>query len=297
MRVTAVVLSWNGREDTLACLESLARIETDGVATVVVDNGSTDGSPEAIEERFPEVELIRAGVNLGYAAGNNVGIRRALDGGADWVVLVNNDATVAPDLVDALVAAAGRHPDAGALAGKVYVDEPRDVIWYAGGNFEPRLGYSGRVRGAGKHDDGSYDEERDVDWGTGALLAVSRAAIDRVGLLDEELFAYLEDVDWCLRIRDVDLRVVFVPSARAWHRVSASTGGAASTTSLYYHCRNTLAVCERRLPLTRGHTGVRRTAIVGAHLAQALGHSKRRAALWTVIRAWRDYRRGRMGRR
>ena len=117
-------------------------------------------------------------------------------------MLVNNDSTVAPDLVDALTAAAARHPDAGALAGKVYVAEPPDVIWYAGGSFEPRVGYSGRVRGSGKRDDGSYDEERDVDWGTGALLAVSRDAIDRVGLLDEELFAYLEDVDWCLRIRD-----------------------------------------------------------------------------------------------
>ncbi len=292
MQITAVVLSWNGREDTLACLESL-----EGVDTVVVDNGSADGSPEAIEERFPDVELIRAGVNLGFAAGCNVGIRRALDQGADWVVLVNNDSTVAPDLVDALTAAAARHPDAGALAGKVYVAEPPDVIWYAGGSFEPRVGYSGRVRGSGKPDDGSFDEERDVDWGTGALLAVSRGAIDRVGLLDEELFAYLEDVDWCLRIRDAGLRVVFVPSARSWHRVSASTGGAASTTSLYYHCRNMLAVCERRAPLTRGHTGVRRGIIVGAHLAQALTHPNRRAAVWTIVRAWRDYRRGRMGRR
>jgi GT2 family glycosyltransferase len=291
MQITVVVLSWNGREDTLACLESLA-----GVETVVVDNGSADGSPEAIEERFSDVELIRAGVNLGFAAGCNVGIRRALDSGADWVVLVNNDSTVPPDLVDALTAAAARHPDAGALAGKVYVAEPPDVIWYAGGSFEPRLGYSGRVRGAGKRDDGSYDEERDVDWGTGALLAVSRVAINRVGLLDEELFAYLEDVDWCLRIRDAGLRVVFVPSARSWHRVSASTGGAASTTSLYYHCRNMLAVCERRAPLTRGHTGVRRAIIVGAHFAQALTHPNRRAAVWTIVRAWRDYRRGRMGR-
>ena len=292
MRVVAVVLSWNGREDTLACLESLL-----GVETIVVDNGSVDGSADAVADRFPAVELIRAGVNLGFAAGNNVGIRRALDEGADWVVLVNNDATVSDTFVAAVTATAERQPDAGVLAGKVYVTEPPDTLWYAGGSFEPRLGYSGRVRGAGKRDDGSYDAEVDVDWGTGALLAVSREAIDRAGLLDEELFAYMEDVDWCLRIRDAGLRVVFAPSIQAWHRVSASTGGAASTTSLYYHCRNTLAVCERSRPLGRGHTGGRRTVIVGTHLAQALLHPTRRAAIWAVVRAWRDYRRGRMGRR
>ena len=292
MRVVAVVLSWNGREDTLACLESLR-----GVETIVVDNGSTDGSAEAVAERFPEVELVRAGVNLGYAAGNNVGIRRALDREADWVVLVNNDATVAADLVAALEAAAARHPGAGVLGGKVYVADPPDVLWYAGGSFEPRVGYSGRVRGAGESDDGRYDNERDVDWGTGALLAVSRKAVGRAGLLDEELFAYMEDVDWCLRIRDAGLRVVFAPSLRAWHRVSASTGGAASTTSLYYHCRNTLAVCERRRPLGRGHTGVRRAIVVGTHLLQTFRHPARGRAAWAVLRGWRDYRRGRMGRR
>ena len=97
MRLVAVVLSYNGREDTLAALESLR-----GIETVVVDNGSTDGSADAVAERFPDVELVRAGINLGFAGGNNVGIRRALDRGADWVLLLNNDAEVEPGIVDAL---------------------------------------------------------------------------------------------------------------------------------------------------------------------------------------------------
>ena len=105
MRLVAVVLSYNGRDDTLAALESLR-----GIETVVVDNGSADGSAAAVAERFPEVELVPAGVNLGFAGGNNVGIRRALDRGAEWVVLVNNDALVEPGLVDALSAAATAKP-------------------------------------------------------------------------------------------------------------------------------------------------------------------------------------------
>ena len=291
MKLVAVVLSWNGREDTLACLESLR-----GIDTVCVDNGSNDGSAAAVAERFPDVELIRTEVNLGFAAGNNVGIRRALDRGADWVVLLNNDAFVKPGFADALAAAAARHPDAGVLACKVYVVEPPDVLWYAGGSFEPRFGYSGRVRGAGLRDDGRFEEELDVDWATGAALAVSREAIERSGLLDEELFAYLEDVDWCLRIREAGLRVVFVPSARAWHRVSASTGGPSSPTSLRYHCRNTLAVSERHRSLGRARGAVRQGIVLSTHALQALQQPPRGRALWAVVRGWRDYGRGRMGR-
>src|SRR6188508_453817 len=104
MSLVAVVVSWNGRDDTLDALESLR-----GIDTVVVDDGSAD----AIAERFPDVELIRAGVNLGFAGGNNAGIRRALDRGADWVLLVNNDATVEPGIIEALAAAAESRPDAG----------------------------------------------------------------------------------------------------------------------------------------------------------------------------------------
>jgi GT2 family glycosyltransferase len=291
MRLLAVVLSWNGREDTLACLDSLR-----GTETICVDNGSTDGSADAVAERFPDVELIRTGVNLGFAAGNNVGIRRALDRGADWVALLNNDAVVAWDFAHALTAAAERHPDAGVLAAKVYVADPADVLWYAGGSFNPLLGYSGRVRGAGRRDDGTFDEELDVEWATGAAMAVSRPALERAGLLDEELFAYMEDVDWCLRIREAGFRVIFVPTARAWHRVSASTGGAASPTSLRYHCRNTLAVSERHAPLPRVATGARRGVVVATHMLQALRQPGRGRAAGAAVRGWRDYRRGRMGR-
>jgi len=291
MRLVCVVLSWNGREDTLAALESLG-----GIQTICVDNGSTDGSAEAVAERFPEVELIRTGVNLGFAAGNNVGIRRALDRGADWVALLNNDAYVDSGFAEALAAAAERHPDAGVLACKVYVVDPTDVLWYAGGSFDPRLGYSGRVRGSGQRDDGGFEQELDVDWATGAALAVSREAIERAGLLDEELFAYLEDVDWCLRIRAAGLRVVLVPSAKAWHKVSASTGGPASPTSIRYHCRNTLVVCRRYRPLPRAGEAAREAVVIATHTLQALRQAGRGRALWAVVRGWRDYRRGRMGR-
>ena len=285
MKLLAVVLNWNGGDDTLAALASLA-----GIETVCVDNGSTDGSPDRVAARFPGVELIRTGVNLGFAGGNNVGIRRALDRGADWVLLLNNDALAEPGLEDALAAAAAARPDAGLLACKI-LDLDGRTVQYAGASFNARLGYSGRVSTTGP------DELREVGRVDGAGVAVSRAAIERAGLLDEALFAYVEDVEWSLRIRAAGFAIVFVPDARVRHRGSASTGGARSTTNLYYDTRNTIAVAERHAPLPHGARALRRVVVVGAHLALAARHPRRGAAMGAVVRGWRDARRNRLGQR
>src|SRR5829696_3281712 len=134
--VIAVVLSWNGRDDTLACLRSL---ENEGAEVIVVDNASSDGTADAIAD----VEVIRNERNLGYAGGMNVGIRAALERGADAVLLLNNDVEVEPGAVAALAEALD---GAGALCPVVvFADEPGRV-WYAGASFDPRRGYNGRHR-------------------------------------------------------------------------------------------------------------------------------------------------------
>jgi GT2 family glycosyltransferase len=288
VKLTAVVLNWNGGDDTLAALESL-----DGVETICVDNGSDDGSLDAIAARFPAVELIRTGVNLGFSGGNNVGIRRALARGADWVLLLNNDAVAGRELPAALSAAAAARPDAGVLACKVFFADPPDVLMYAGGRVNLRLGYWGRQDGFGQRDDGRFDSLRDVDRATGAAMAVSRVAIERAGLLDESLFAYAEDTEWCLRIREAGFAVVFVPDAKVWHVGSASTGGLRSPTSIYYDTRNMIAVAERHDPRAGAVAALRRGVVLGAHLANARNAAGVRAA----VKGWRDARHGRLGRR
>jgi GT2 family glycosyltransferase len=285
MNLVAVVLNWNGGDDTLAALASL-----DGIPAICVDNGSSDGSDRHVEERFPDVELIRTGANLGFAGGNNVGIRRALARDADWVLLLNNDAVAEPDLASALDRAARARPDAGLLACKV-LSEDGQAVQYAGAGFNRWLGYSGRVRTVGP------DELRDVDRADGAAFAVSRAAAEQAGLLDLELFAYVEDVEWSLRIRRAGFAVVFVPDARARHKGSAATGGRASTMNLYYDTRNTIVVSERHAPLPRGFRALRRGVVVGAHLVQALSHPSRLVAARAVLAGWRDARAGRLGQR
>jgi GT2 family glycosyltransferase len=283
--LVAVVLNWNGGGDTLAALGSLGDIPA-----ICVDNGSTDGSDFAVAERLPGVELIRTGVNLGFAGGNNVGIRRALERGADWVLLLNNDAVAEPGLREALERAAAARPDAGLLACLI-LDQDGAGVQYAGASFNARLGYSGRVKTT------APASLRDVERADGAALAVSRAAAEQAGLLDDSLFLYVEDVEWSLRVRAAGFAVVLVPDARARHKGSTASGGSASTTNLYYDTRNTIVVAERHAPLPRGLRAIRRAVVVGAHLAQALTHPARRAAARSVIAGWRDARAGKLGQR
>jgi GT2 family glycosyltransferase len=282
VNLVAVVLNWNGGAGTLAALESL-----DGIETICVDNGSTDGSDGEVERRFPSVELIRNDVNLGYAGGNNTGIRRALERGAGWVLLLNQDALAEPGLASALERAASVRPDAGLLACKVLFEDGR--VQYAGASFNTVLGYSGRPRGYGRAD--TFDELEDTTRADGAAMAISRAAFDRGGLLDEDLFLYVEDVDLSLRVRASGFAVVLVPDAVVRHKGGSSSG------SLYYDTRNTIVVCERRRPLPWGLRGLRRGVIVGAHLVQALLRPARTAGARAVVEGWRDARAGRLGQR
>jgi GT2 family glycosyltransferase len=291
-----VVLSWNGREDTLACLSSVREA---GVPNVVcVDNGSTDGSVDAVRREHPEVELIENGANLGFAGGNNAGIRHALERGAEWVVLLNNDAVLLPDALDGFARVAAAHPRAGVLGGKVLFDDPPDRIWFAGQRFNARLGYSGRPRGYGRQDGPGYARVMPIGRAVGALMAVSRRAIETIGVLDEDLFAYVEDVDWCLSAREAGFEVLLAPGARARHRVSASGGGeAVSTHPLYYGSRNTIVVCERHAPLGRIGTALRRLAIAASFGLRAATRPNRRDAVLAVRAGIGDALAGRLGPR
>jgi GT2 family glycosyltransferase len=290
-----IVLSWNGREDTERCLDALAKVSEPPVRVVCVDNGSTDGSVEAVRDRHPEVHLIENGRNLGFAGGCNVGIRWALAQGAEWLVLVNNDAVIAPDAIAEFAAAAEQRPEAGILAGKLYYADRPYRVWYAGQRFLAWLGYSGRHRGEGRRDRPRYRHASATDRANGALMAISRAAIESVGMLDENLFAYVEDIDFSLRARAAGFEILFVPTARAWHRVGASSASLAHNS--YYGTRNMVVVCERHWPLPRPLSRLRRGMILASFAAYALRQPNRRIGLAAVRDGYRDARAGRLGPR
>jgi GT2 family glycosyltransferase len=295
--VVTVVLNWNGRDDTLSCLQSLERLDWPCHETIVVDNGSSDGSIAAIEEEHPEVTTLATGRNLGFAEGNNVGLRAALAAGADYVLLLNNDTVVGTDLLRQLIAEAERRPDAAALCPLIYYLDPPDRIWYAGARFDARRGHNGRHTGYGETDRGQYDRVREIGRATGAAMLVRRSVIEEVGLLDGDLFLQVEDVEWSLRMRRAGWRIFFVPAGKVWHRVSVTTGGEHAPATAYYEMRNTLAVCDRCAPLHGVRAARRRASILAVQVLHARRARRPRENVRAVLQGWRDYRDGQLGAR
>jgi len=223
--VAIIVVNWNRREDTLACLESLAGVTYPNFRVIFVDNGSSDGSAQAVRERFPQVQVIALPDNRRFAGGNNVGLRDVLEKGGDFALLLNNDTTVAADFLDHLVAAAREDAWIGLAAPKILYSARPDVIWFAGGIIVPAWGYV-RHFGLRQRDDGRFDQPRDVSFLTGCCLLIRRDVLGKVGLLDEGFFLYSEDADYCLRAARAGYRLRYEPRSRIFHQVSSSTGGA-----------------------------------------------------------------------
>jgi GT2 family glycosyltransferase len=217
--VGIVVINWKRPDCTVACLRSLKALDYPSCRIVVVDNGSRDGSPADIRARFRDVTVIENGRNLGFAGGNNVGIDHLLRSGADYVLLLNDDTEVAPDLLRMLVQAAEGDGRIGIVGPKIYYYDQPDVIWSAGGALD-RYGQASHLQ-VDERDDGAAPAVRDVDYVTGCAILVKRSVIERVGALDERFFAYFEEAEWCARARRAGFRVVFVSQARMWHKIEA----------------------------------------------------------------------------
>ena len=242
--VCIVVLNWNGREDTLACLESVHRIAYPNTHVILADNGSTDGALAAVAERFPSVQLIDNGSNLGFAAGNNSAIAAALDGGAEFIFLLNNDTIVDTGIVSAFVQAAHDIPGGGIFGGKIYLHSDPKRLWYAGGYWDPRTLSFGE-HGAGQVDDGQFDKLTETEWVIGCAMFIRASVFRRVGLLEPKFFLNNEELDFCSRAQRAGFTCVFVPAAVLWHKVSASFGGEDSPLKEYFSGRNRMLWARR----------------------------------------------------
>jgi len=247
-RIAVIILNWNGKDDTLACLESVTSIDYPDFQAVVVDNGSSDGSVEAFRQAFPQVTVLETGKNLGYAGGNNVGIRWALDQGFDGLLVLNNDTVVDRHILHAFATAQQRFPKAGVFGAKIYYHAQPDVLWFAGGAWHPE---SLRFRhiGKDKSDGPEFSAARAFDYVTGCALYASADVFRTIGLFDEAFFLTYEETDWCYRARAQRFECIYIPEAILWHKVSVSFGGPTSPLVNYFMTRNILLWARKHLPI------------------------------------------------
>jgi GT2 family glycosyltransferase len=255
-RVAIIILNWNGLDDTIACLQSVSNVRYNALEIIVVDNGSSDGSVETIHKIFPEVQIVANASNLGFAEGNNVGIRQALDR-TDYILLLNNDTTVHPDILHHLIPVVEEDPSI-AVAGPVicYETEP-DTIWCAG----LQMG-RGRMYGlslshttsvlmyCGQPTHTVPEKIYTVDAIVGCAMLMRTSVLQEIGFLASELFMIHEDFDWSLRAQEAGYRCVVIPIANVWHKVSVSINRqdqqrSGNPSAEYYWYRNWLLVMRK----------------------------------------------------
>ncbi len=254
--IVAVVLNWNGAEWTERCVRALAASRPTAPEIVIVDNASTDDSVARLTRSCPDVELIRARTNTGYAGGMNIGIAAALRRGARAVLLMNNDVEVASDCIAKLDAALAADGSIGAVGPMILLPaEPGAAarIWAAGGELVHRENVS-RLRGHGTVANGRFRADEDVDYLPGCTLLVRRAALEKVGRLDESFFCYMEDVEFGRRLAVAGWKNRFVAGASATHDASASTGGGYTPARKYMNAVNSVHFLKRHGSL-RGWLG------------------------------------------
>jgi GT2 family glycosyltransferase len=242
-RVAIVVVTYNSAGDLDACFGSLARARLGAAQVFAVDNASSDGTPALIRQRHPWVTLIETGANLGYAGGNDVGIRRALDAGAEWVYLLNPDTDVDPEFLAEALAVAETDPRAAAVQSLLLLNPERDLVNTAGNAVHfLGFGYCGSYR-ARRAD--VPDEPVEITYASGAAVLLRADALREVGAFDETLFLYHEDLDLGLRLRLAGWRARLAPRSVVWHHYEFSRNAA----KYFWMERNRYVVLAKTLRL------------------------------------------------
>jgi len=246
-KIFIILLNWNGKKDTLECLASLEKIAYPHFQPLVVDNGSADGSVAAIRAAFPHIPIIENKENLGFAGGNNPGIERALEKGADWILLLNNDTVVDPNLLTAFMEAAKEQPKAKILGAKIYRYGEPGTIDHLGGFWNAKIGEF-ESPAQNKIDDGIWFEDmQQADYVCGAALLMHRSVPEAIGFLEPRFFLFWEETDFCFRARRKGFEVWTAPKAKVWHKVSSSFVGGKPHMH-YFWWRSRLLWIERNCP-------------------------------------------------
>ena len=271
MKVTVIILNFKVKKLALKCLESVQNSNYKELEVILVDNRSNDGIEDDVR-KFRDVSFIQTGKNLGYSGGNNIGIKKALESGADYIFILNPDTTIERDCIKNLID--GMESAGADIAGpKIYFAGSKK-IWYSGGIMDWE-NVIGKHKGVDEEDRGQYDVPQETDFVTGAAMMVKREVFEKIGLFDEKYFLYYEDADFCERAKRDVFKVFYIPEAVVYH-ANAASAGLGSPLQDYYITRNRMLYASKFLPL-RTRFSLFREAL------RNLGNPNRRLALWDFL--------------
>lgn len=242
--VAIIIVNYNGIEDTIECIKSLNKINYYNYKTFVIENNSTQKpTKDQIDYLNEHAVYIESGENLGFSGGNNIGIRKALENGFDYVLLLNNDTTVEPNFLNILIDAAKEKTDVGIVGGKIVFYSKQSYLWYGGGYLNEKFGGGSHERW-NELNSPDTGEVREVTFITGCLMLIPIAVFKKVGLLSEEYFLYAEDTDFCYKVMQAGYKLWFCENTLIYHKVSSSTGATSAMTQ-YYMVRNVLHLTKK----------------------------------------------------
>jgi hypothetical protein len=243
IKVAIIIVNYNGVNDTIECLNSINNSNVRSnilIEIYVVDNKSTNDELSVISNKFPNIIPIQSEINQGFAGGNNIGIRRALSEGSDYILLLNNDTVIDNNMIEELLSVVD---DNTIVSPKMLYFSKPDIVWYGGGYIDRHKGNSYHF-GMNLKDDHLTEVTR-CSFATGCCILIPRKIIQQCGYFEDDYFMYCEDTEYCVRIQEAGYRILYNPNAVLWHKVSASTGGDESPFSIYYMTRNRLSCISK----------------------------------------------------
>lgn len=254
-----ILVNYGGFNDTCECLESIAKSTYRNLKVLIIDNNSPDDSGVRLKEKYPQYEYILSDENLGFAEANNIGYKYALKNGADYILLLNNDTIIDKNMIDELIDKSNNNV---VTVPKMYYYSEKNRIWYGGGEVSKRKGTVYHI-GEKKIDCDKYSKEKEISFATGCCMLIHKDILNEIGLFDKNYFMYCEDFDFSIRLKQSGKNILYVPKAKLWHKVNASTKNN-SNISKYYLTRN-------RFYLLKNHKNIfSRNAIVYSYLTRAI---------------------------
>lgn len=268
-KVFIVILNYNSWQDTIECLHSLIKINYQNYHIVIVDNDSPDASMKKIKQymiekkighiffKSPEesmsyrnnisfVSLIQSGYNGGYAYGNNIAVKYALSNEADYVLILNNDTIVDPNFLKPMVDICENDKRVGIVGGKILFYDRQNIIWFNGGKFNP---YTGKIKHCNfKEKDIGQTPPEHITFMTGCMMLIPAHILKKVGLINEEYFMYVEDLEFSQRVLKNGYKLKICQNSHVWHKVESNINRRLTKFSTYFIAKNKIKFIKDNLP-------------------------------------------------